>query len=70
MNIRPIHSEADHQWALERIDALWDAQPDTPEFDELDIMATLVEAYEAKHYPMEVPDPVQALKFRMVQLVV
>lgn len=70
MNIRPIHSEADYESALERINALWDAQPDTPEFDELDIMATWVEVYEAKHYPMEAPDPVQALKFRMEQLVV
>lgn len=68
MNIRPIHSEADYEWALERIDGLWNAEPDTPEYDELDILATLVEAYEAKNYPIDAPDPVQALKFRMEQL--
>ncbi len=69
MDIRPIHSEADYQVALKEISALTDADPDlgTPEGDRLDILATLVQAYEAKHVPMGVPDPVEAIKFRMEQ---
>ena len=53
MNIRPIHSEADYVESLTRIEALMDAKPGTPEGDELDILATLVEAYEEKHFPIE-----------------
>jgi HTH-type transcriptional regulator/antitoxin HigA len=62
MNIKPIHSEADYLESLARIDALMDAKPGTPEGDELDILATLVQAYEENHYPVEAPDPVEFIK--------
>lgn len=68
MNIRPIHTEADYESALVRIDTLMDATPDSPDSDELDILAMLVEAYEAKHYPIGPADPIEAIKFRMDQM--
>jgi HTH-type transcriptional regulator/antitoxin HigA len=58
MDIRPLKTEQDYDASLERIDALMDAEIDTPEGDELDVLATLVEAYEAKHHPIGPPDPV------------
>jgi HTH-type transcriptional regulator/antitoxin HigA len=67
MEIRPIKNQVDYDAALARIDALFDAGIDTPEGDELDILVTLVEAYEAKHYPIDSPDPIEAIKFRMEQ---
>ncbi len=69
MDIRPIHTKADYKAALKEISALMDSDPDlgTPEGDRLDIMATLVNAYEAKHLPIAAPDPVEAIKFRMEQ---
>lgn len=69
MNIRPIHSEADYQAALGDIAALMEADPapGTPKGDRLDILATLVQAYEARHFPIDAPDPVDAIKFRMEQ---
>ena len=62
MNIKPIHSEADYIESLTRIEALMDAKPGAPEGDELDILATLVEAYEENHYPIESPDPIEFIK--------
>lgn len=67
MDIRPIHNEADHQAALERLESLMDAEPGTTEGDELEVLATLIEAYEARHYPVEPPDPIEAIRFRMDQ---
>lgn len=67
MEITPIRTEKDYTLALKRIDALMDAEPNTKEFDELDILATLVEAYEEKHYKIDAPDPISAIKFRMEQ---
>jgi HTH-type transcriptional regulator/antitoxin HigA len=67
MNIHPIKHEADYETALERIMALMDAETDTPEGDELDILATLVEAYEAKHHVIDTPNPIEAIRFRMEQ---
>lgn len=69
MNIRPIHTEADYKATLKEIAALMELDPDmgTPEGDRLDILATLVQAYEAKTFPIGVPDPVEAIKFRMEQ---
>jgi len=69
MDIRPIHSEADHKAALKAISALMESDPDpgTPEGDRLDILVTLVQAYEAKHMAIAAPDPVEAIKFRMEQ---
>jgi len=68
MTIHPIRNESDHQRALERIEALMAAKGGTAEGDELDVLATLVEAYEKKHFPIDAPDPVEAIKFRMEQL--
>lgn len=62
MNIKPIHSEAVYVASLNRIDALMDAKPGTPEGDELDILVTLVEVYEKKHYPIDAPDPIEFIK--------
>lgn len=69
MNIRPIHSAADYRAALGDIAALMesDPAPGTPKGDRLDILATLVQAYEARHFPIDAPDPVEAIKFRMEQ---
>jgi HTH-type transcriptional regulator / antitoxin HigA len=68
MQIRPIRTDADHADALRRIDELMDAEPGTPEADELDVLATLVEAYEDRHFPIADPDPLAAIQFRMEQL--
>jgi HTH-type transcriptional regulator/antitoxin HigA len=65
--ITPIRTEADHKAALARIDALMDAAAGTSEADELSVLADLVEAYEAKHLPIELPTPVEAIRFRMEQ---
>lgn len=68
MNIKPIKTKKDYEAALNRINDLWDAKTDTPEGDELDILATLVEAYETKNFEISTPDPVEAIKFRMEQM--
>ena len=65
MDIRPIRSDDDHRAALEEIDALWGAAEGTPEGDRLDILATLVEAYEAKRWPIQDLDPVEAIEAAM-----
>ena len=68
MVIHPIKTDEDYNNAMLRIDALMDAVPDTEEGDELDILATLVEAYEQNHFPIDTPDPVEAILFRMEQM--
>lgn len=68
MNITPIRSEQDYDTAMARIDMLWGAAIGSVEGDELEILVALVEAYEAKHYPIMPPEPVEAIKFRMEQL--
>ena len=68
MNIHPIKTEDDYSDAMQRIDALMDALPGTEEGDELDVLATLVEAYERNHFPIDPPDPVEAILFRMEQM--
>jgi HTH-type transcriptional regulator / antitoxin HigA len=65
--IRPIRSEEDYEAALAEIEVLWGAEEGTPEGDRLDVLATLVDAYETEHYPMDPPDPIDAIKFRMEQ---
>ena len=65
MDIRPIKTNADYRVALNDIENLMMAEPDTVEGEKLDILVTLVEAYEAKHFPMDLPDPVEAIKFEM-----
>jgi HTH-type transcriptional regulator/antitoxin HigA len=67
MDIKPIRTEADYHAALREVESLMAAEFGTPEGDRLDVLATLVEAYEAKHFPMEVADPVEAIKFQMDQ---
>lgn len=67
MNIKPIKTDADYRAALKEIESLMMAQPDTPDGDKLDVLVTLVEAYESKHYPLDLPDPVEAIKFEMEQ---
>lgn len=67
MQIRPVRTEQDHDEALARIARLMGSAPGTPESDELDVLATLVDAYEAKHFPMDAPDPITAIEFRMEQ---
>jgi HTH-type transcriptional regulator/antitoxin HigA len=67
MQIRPIRSEKDYERAVARIGQLMSAAPETAEGEELDMLATLVDAYEAKHYAMDTPDPVVAIQFRMEQ---
>ena len=65
MEIRPIKTEADYEAALEEIERLFDAAPDTPEGDRLEVLTTLVEAYEEKHYAIPLPDPVEAIQYYM-----
>ncbi len=65
MEIRPLRTEADYQAALEEIERLFGAAPDTPEGDRLEVLVTLVEAYEARHYSIPAPDPVEAIKYYM-----
>lgn len=69
MDIRPIHTEADYQAALREVSAYFDNEPEpgTPEGDRFEVLLTLVEAYEARQYPIDLPDPVEAIKFRMEQ---
>ena len=69
MDIKPIHSRADYKAALKAVSRLVVSDPElgTPDGDRLDILATLVQAYEARHFPMDLPDPVEAIKFRMEQ---
>ena len=69
MEITPIRSEIDYRAALRVVSTLvdQDPSPDTPEGERLDVLSTLIEAYERKHYPIDLPDPVEAIKFRMDQ---
>ena len=69
MEIRPIHTKADYKAALKAVSALVDADPKrgTPDADRLEVLGTLLEAYEAQHFHIELPDPIEAIKFRMEQ---
>lgn len=67
MEIKPIKSEADHDRALRRVEELWGAPTGSSEGDELDVLATLIGAYEDEHYPIDFPDPIEAIKFRLEQ---
>src|SRR3990167_3850042 len=69
MNIRPIHTDEDYRAALKTVSALFDNEPEpgTPEGDYFDIMITLIEAYESKQFPVDLPNPIDAIKFRMEQ---
>jgi HTH-type transcriptional regulator/antitoxin HigA len=65
MEIKPIKNERDYRKALKEIDSLMDARPNTPEGDRLDVLVTLVEAWEERHWPIDLPDPVEAILFAM-----
>ncbi len=67
MEIKPIKNERDYERALRRVESLWKSPEGSPEGDEVDVLATLIEAYEREHYPMDMPDPVEAIKFRLEQ---
>ncbi|KAA0985211.1 type II toxin-antitoxin system HigA family antitoxin [Pseudomonas sp. ANT_J28] len=69
MNVRPIHTDEDYRAALKNVSALFDNEPEpgTPEGDYFDIMITLIEAYESKRFPVDLPNPIDAIKFRMEQ---
>jgi HTH-type transcriptional regulator/antitoxin HigA len=67
VEVRPIRTKRDYEAALKEIERLWGAKAGTTDGDRLDVLATLVDAYEAEHYPMDPPDPVEAIKFRMEQ---
>lgn len=67
MPIKPIKTESDHEEALREIQRLWGAREGTADGDELDILTTLVAVYEEKHFPIDAPDPVEAIKFRLEQ---
>lgn len=68
MDIRPIRTKADYRRTLKEIETLMDAAPSTTKGERLDILVALVEAYERKHYALDLPDPVEAIRFRMEQL--
>ena len=68
MDIKPVRNDVDYRAALERIESLMTAKADSPEGECLDVLTTLVEAYEQKHFPLDLPDPVEAIRFRMEQM--
>ena len=68
MEIKPIKTENDYNESIKRIEDLWGSKKDSPLGDELDLLVTLVESYELKHYPIAPPDPVEAIIFRMEQM--
>ena len=65
--VRPIRTKRDYEAALKEVERLWGAKSGTSEGDRLDVLATLIDAYEATHYPLNPPDPIEAIKFRMEQ---
>jgi len=67
MDIKPIKTDTDYRAALKEVETLMMAEPNTPEGEKLDVLVTLIEAYERKHFPLDLPDPVEAIKFEMEQ---
>lgn len=67
MDIRPIKTEKDYEKAMLRLENIFDAEQGTPEGDELEVLSLLIEKYEDENFPIELPDPVEAIKFRMEQ---
>ena len=68
MTIKPIKNKKDYQAAITRLESIFDAKPGTPEGDELEVLGILIDAYEQEQYPIDYPDPIEAIKFRMEQL--
>lgn len=67
VEIKPIRTNADYKRALKQLEQVWDAKPDSENEDVLDVLATLIDAYEEKHFPIDTPDPIEAIRFRMEQ---
>ena len=67
MTIKPIRTDADLKLAFKRLEKIFQAQEGTPQAEEMEVLVTLIEAYENKHYPIQAADPVEAIKFRMEQ---
>src|ERR1700694_2154572 len=65
--VRPIRTKRDYEVSLKEVERLWGAKAGTRDGDRLDVLATLIDAYETEHYPMDPPDPIEAIKFRMEQ---
>jgi len=68
MRLKVLKTKKDYNEALERLEKVFDAKPGTPKGDELEILALLIDQYEKEHFPIEAPDPIEAVKFRMEQL--
>lgn len=68
MKLKPIKTESDYDQALKRLEVIFDAKQGTPEGDELEILSILIDEYEQSHFPIDLPDPVEAIKFRMEQM--
>jgi HTH-type transcriptional regulator/antitoxin HigA len=68
MNIKPIKTEVDYKDALKRLEVIFDSAIGTPESDEADVLGLMIDEYEKKHYPIETPDPIEAIKIRMEEL--
>lgn len=68
MTIKPIKTEKDYERALQRLDEIFDAKPNTAESDELEVLGILIDEYEQSHFPIDLPDPIEAIKFRMEQM--
>lgn len=68
MNLKPIKTKKDYQQALDRLELIFDAKKGTEEGDELEILGILINQYENEHFPIDLPDPIEAIKFRMEQL--
>lgn len=68
MTVRPIKNRKDYQQALLRLEQIFDAKPGSAEGDELEVLGILIDTYEKNHYPIEFPDPIEAIKFRMDRL--
>jgi HTH-type transcriptional regulator / antitoxin HigA len=66
-NLKPLRTEEDYRAALGELQALWGAKSGTARGDRLDVLATLIDVYESEHYPINAPDPIEAIKFRMEQ---
>jgi len=68
MNLKPIKTETDYRAALERLEVVFDAKVGTPESDELEILGLIIDDYENRYYPIEAPDPIEAIKIRMEEM--
>jgi HTH-type transcriptional regulator / antitoxin HigA len=68
MNVKPIKTEADYKDALKRLEVIFDSVIGTPESDEADVLGLMIDEYEKKHYPIEAPDPIEAIKIRMEEM--